>query len=515
MMPEIQVYMSAKYGASGTSVTRQAGNAYDLSVSAVGVSVLLDDRLSLTDSPSADVITVAGTDYVNAGAGNDLFRLKDLAFRTLDGGLGRDTLSLHSDYSGSSTIVLADFVSNSRGMGTDATANIRVNAAGFHKLQGFEAIDLSTSMARQVLTVTADDVNQLSETKTLEVRLGVNDVLLTTGPAAWSLERGIYQYNGSWYSHKYTAASSGQAVTLFAQPGDAAPELNNAKWLSGTALQLDLDHALIGSLLAGDFSVTRLDNNSNLPVTTLASVNSRQSVQLYLGAAVGGSGVRVTYNGNAADEAGRTPGATTLLVGSDTNDSITHNGSNGVVILGGTGADTLVGGSGADVIVGGMGADVLTGAGGSDTFKYVNVVAGAGAAAGLGGTSGDLITDFNLGKTSAEQADRLDLRQLFDDASLLAMGTAADWQNPNWMANRLFTGGFMLIEPTINANTLRTDWQVWVDRDGGGALGKLATLSNMSDQLGGDSAISGTEDRSTSELIRKMLEEGRLMVAHG
>ena len=58
---------------------------------------------------------------------------------------------------------------------------------------------------------------------------------------------------------------------------------------------------------------------------------------------------------------------------------------------------------------------------------------------------------------------------------------------------------------------LKTDLQFWVDRDGGGTFAQLTTLKNVTDALGGDTAIKGEE--STSELLRKLLDENRLVVA--
>ncbi len=181
----------------------------------------------------------------------------------------------------------------------------------------------------------------------------------------------------------------------------------------------------------------------------------------------------------------------------------------GLTLLGGAGNGILIGGSGADVLVGGLGANTLTGGAGSDTFKYVNEIPDAGAAAGLGGMGGDVITDFNFGfsngDSTPENADRLDFSMLFDN-SLGANGISTH------DANALTSGKFMEIVRTsaTTSTGTRKDWEVWVDRDGGGNYQRLVTLQGADDAAPGDYASAQT----TSELLQKLLSEGRLVVAH-
>jgi len=511
LMQEIQVYLSGKLGASGAWVERKQTNFYDLSISAIGNLVLLDDRLLLNDKLSVDTVITAGSDYVNAGAGDDKISSKDLSFRLLDGGLGRDTWSLDAAYAGAANIVLADFVSNSRGMLGDSAANTRVNAAGFHKLQGFEVINTAGSLSRQVLTVTADDVNQLSETNTLEVQLGLNDVLKVSGFNASS--RGAFKFNNLWYDTQYTTTVGGQAVTLYSQGGDEAPTLNSFKVSAGgQSLQLNFDHAMLGSVPFGDFQFAGL-NDYTLPSLSggvVALVNQRQGLQFSFGSAITDA-VRIRYTGTLADEASRAFASKTWYIGTDGSNKLDASAeTTGAILLGGVGNDTLTGGSGADTLVGGLGIDTLTGGAGSDTFKFVNEIPGVGGAAGLGGTSGDVIADFNFGKTTPADSDRLDLSQLFD-SSLLNGLTMAQRADSATLASRLTTGGYMDIQKVLDSNG-KVNWQLWVDRDGGATLGLLATIQNVTDSLGGSTGITGTE--SSNELLQKMLQEGRLIAAH-
>jgi Ca2+-binding RTX toxin-like protein len=472
--------------------------------------VLLDNVLLLNESTLGvgnDVVTTAGADYVNTGAGDDTIRVKDLAFRSIDGGLGHDTLALDASYAGSSNIYLSDFVSNARGIYGDATSNTRVNAAGYHKLWGIEVLDFSTDSQREVVQIAAADVEQISETHTLEVKLGANDVLLA--PSGMTGSQGIYLYQGSWYDHVYTGTSNGQVATLYSRGGDGAPlPISYAYSNNGSTLKINFDHAMYGTPMLGDFSITGLDGYSVPTIGgSVASSKSGQSVLFSLTNPLAGP-VKISYGGTQADEAGRSFGIKTWLVGTsggevlDASQLTSTEQAAGAVLLGGGGNDTLTGGSGSDVLLGGLGADKLTGGAGSDTFKFVNEVPGVGAAAGLGGTGGDTITDFNFGKTNRNDADRLDLSMLFDP-TLGATGDAAT------DAAKLVNGKYMDIVKVVNGSG-KTDWQIWTDRDGGGVYGLLATVQNVSDNLGGDTGITGLE--STSDLLRKMMEEGRLVV---
>ncbi len=543
LMQEVQVYLGVKYGSSGSPTARAVNSfgvavdaSYDLSVSS-NSSLLLDDRLLLTDAATKDTVITGGADYVAAGRGDDTVQIKDLTFRTLDGGLGYDTLSLSASYSGSSSIVLADFVSNARGMSTDAIANARVNAAGFHKLQGFEAIDLSSNTSRQVLSVTATDVNQLSDNNTLEVRLGTNDVMLATGfntPV-----RGIFSFNGNWYDQQYVLVDNTNAantVTLYSRGGDQAADLNSFKMLTTTSMQLNFDHAMLGVPLKADFSASLLNADGSLGTTqaigSVSTVNLRQGLSIGFTAALQGP-VKITYSptntaNTLTDEgAGRTMSHTTWLVGTDSGDTLdgSHLGtvveSPGLTMLGGASSDRLIGGQGADVLIGGLGVDTMTGGLGSDTFKYVNEIQGAGAAAGLGGKDGDVITDFNFGTalvngaqvSSEKEADRLDLSMLFDPAALTGLkGTPAGAHDD---AALLVNSKFMdIVQTRVSRNGVaNNDWEVWVDRDGGGNYQRLVTL-----QGAGDAAVALSAEhygtKTTSQLLEQLLLEGRLVVAH-
>ena len=533
---EVATYLAAKYESTGSVIKPNQGSAvYDLSIK--NGTTLIDEMLQLQLSSFGlgnDTVTTAGADYVNTGSGNDTVKVKDLAFRTLDGGLGRDTWALDVAYSGTANIVLADFVSNSRGTGSDVMANTRVNAAGFHKLQGFERLDLSGSSGLQVITVNADDVNQLSETNTLEVKLGRNDILLTQGFGG--AERGAFRVNANWYDTSYSAVTTdGQNLALYSFGGNQKTTLSTAKWTSGNQLlQLGLDHAMLtGTLLAGDFSYSGLGTLDSFLNVIVASISQRQGIQFSFSNALTGP-VKITYNNSSSsspllDENGRSFSSNIWLVGTTSADiDTTFNGittnrlnastlsaseqSNGVVIIGAGGADRLTGGSGADTLIGGLGVDTLTGGDGADTFRYVNEIAGSGADGNLGGTKGDVITDFNFGIKNgvldAKQSDRLDLRDLF---STTFTG------NANTDANTLVNNGYLGITNVIRrVNGIDfTDWQLWVDRDGkdaGGSntLGLLTTIQNI--QLENlDTGIFGGE--SETELLRRMLEEGRLVVA--
>lgn len=504
---EVATYLAAKYLSTGTQVlVSQAGATYDLSVSSTA-SVLVNDMLQLQHGSfgiGSDMVITAGADYVNTGAGDDTVLIKDLAFRTLDGGRGSDKLKLDAFFSGDAAIILADFVSNARGFSGNLTSDTRVNAAGFHKLQGFEAIDLSTSNARQVLTVAAADVNQLSDGNTLEVQLGLNDVLVTSGFT--STTRGIYSYNNNWYDQKALGTVDGQAVTLYSRSGDQAADINSFKKVGTSTLQLNFDHAMVGTPMVGDFSVSSLNGSTVPSLSSVSTVNLRQGLSLNFATAVS-TPIKVIYSGTLTDEgAGRSVLNKAWMIGTDGSDVLDATSqTQGLTMLGGAGSDLIKGSSFSDVLLGGLGADTITGGAGSDTFKYVNEVQGAGAAGGLGGKDGDVITDFDFGRTDESQADSLDLSMLFD-SSLAANGDVTH------DVSQLVDGKFMdIVQTRVTVNGVaRKDWEVWVDRDGGGNYQRMVTLQGAGDAL--PSNYAGNE--TTSELLQKLLTEGRLTVAH-
>ena len=513
---EIGAYLAAKYQSTGSVVARNAvltNTSYDLSLSNVP-GTLIDQSLQLNDARSNDTVLVAGADYVNSAAGDDVVKIKDLAFRHLDGGQGSDTLMLAPGFTGRSVIVLADMVSNYRGLSGSPAADNRVNDAGYHRLLGFEKIDLvqdgETSNRRQVLTVSASDVNALSETNTLALRLGQEDVVKATGFANNQGVSGIYQVNGSWYDNRYTQTVAGQSVNLYTSGGDRLPEAVSFTSSASNQVQINFDHAMFNSVVAGHFSVTTYPGSS-LFVSSALSVNLRQGVALTFSGALNVA-AKITYSdsGTLADEAGRGFGHKTWLLGTGASDTLngatlsTSEQASGVTFLGGGGADYITGTSGADLISGGLGADVLTGGNGSDTFYYRNELAGSGAAGSLGGSAGDVITDFNFNAADPSQNDRIDLSSLFDNVQFVPTGNAST------DATRLDGGGFLQVRKVTNFQTNKQDLQLWVDRDGGGLYGQLATISNGGSNLTSDYPAV----ESNQEFLTRLLDQGRLVVSH-
>ena len=116
------------------------------------------------------------------------------------------------------------------------------------------------------------------------------------------------------------------------------------------------------------------------------------------------------------------------------------------------------------------------------------------------------LDDFSFGKTDATQADRIDLHMLFDYSDL--SGNDVLNGNAQHDADWLIKNGFIQINKV--ANNGKTDYAFLVDRNGGGVAATLFTLVNVTDALGGDTQINGSE--TTNELLKKFLEEGRLVV---
>jgi hypothetical protein len=223
---EVDTYLAAKYNTAGSIVASTSNgvllsgvstnNVYDLSTSGVR-TVIIDQILDLRASSAAGTgvkVLTSGSDWVATGSGDDTVYVKDLAFRYIDAGTGKDTLVLDSSYTAAGTIVLADFVSNSRGISGVSADDSRVNAAGYHKLMGLEKIDLSQSSAAQALSVAKTDVSQLADVDaanvtdtnahTLGVVLGSNDSISTTGFASNTPVWGYYSFNATVYDQKWS-----------------------------------------------------------------------------------------------------------------------------------------------------------------------------------------------------------------------------------------------------------------------------------------------------------------------
>ena len=509
MRGEVATYLAAKYQSEGRKVEATAvGGSYDLSLSA-NASPTIDELLQLNTSTLGvghDTIKTAGADYVNAGSGNDVVSVTDLAFRYIDGGLGRDTLKLDAAYQGRSALVLADFVSNVRGMSGVTAADERVNAAGYHGLAGLEVLDLrqtdasAGAVVSQVLTVAAEDVRQLSETQRLEVLLGDRDVLLTSGFSVTGF--GHFLVEGQSYSARYSTTLNNQSVELYVRGGRLAPDLEGVSW-TGNALQLDFNTAMTGlSPQVGDFTLNPWGGATS-GMNTVSFLNSRQSLYMTFSSAVTAP-MQVVYNGAMKDEFGRSMGHSVWGIGtegSDTLDASTWSGVSGAAVVAGSGNDRVIGTAGADLIVGGLGADTLTGGLGSDRFAYNTVTQGTGGTGGLGGTGGDVITDFNTSSNSIH-ADVLDLSDLFQ----LAPGDSltGDAQHD---AQTLVAGGYIDL---VRVNSGK-DLQVWVDRDGGDVMGQLVTLQDIGTGLGTYFTVS---NETSEQLLQRLLTEGRMQVTH-
>jgi Ca2+-binding RTX toxin-like protein len=379
-----------------------------------------------------DTVIVAGSDYVTAGGGNDKLLAKDLNFRTLDGGAGWDTFAMHSSYTGG-TFVLADYVSNARGVsggitGNGNAADIRVNANGFHKLLGFEQLDFSQSTAKQTVTIAAADVDQLagkntagdpqaaSNTSNLYVVLGANDYLMTTGLG--SVAYGYWlDNNGMAYDRKYTVTGgtvgTNDTANLFVRHGDDAPDFGFTSTTATyavnnnvTSFSFTLGEDMMPATLAkGDFALTA---GGNYAITS-ASLSGK-TLSITCNTALAGV-VQVRYTGtDLTDLDGAQLRYKSISVGTVNDDNVNGSASSAEqALFGNSGNDTVVGGSGADLLVGGTGNDMLTGGAGADTFRFVQFETGR-----------DNITDFKL-----TEGDKIDLRGILTNTGFDAAANAA------------------------------------------------------------------------------------------
>lgn len=554
LLQEINTYMAVKYATIGNKVKPVAPTdipfIYDLTVSGNSAS-LLDDVLLLNESMfgiANDRVNVSGSDYVNTGAGNDVVIVKDLNFRTIDGSLGVDTLRLANaaTYLDRNNIILADFVSNADAHSGSTSDNSRVNAAGYHKLSGLEILDLSSNSDRQILTVNKSDVAQLSEINILKVTLGSNDVLLADADLNLP-KRGVFRpgdEGGNWYDTDYFATyqfdnnQSPVDIQLRTRGGDKPAGISSVSYstsISGYAeMVLSFDHALFGTLNLGDFVTKPISGNAPSLASGHASAiafNQNQGIKITLGdiSAKFDSPFVLEYRGGLLDELNRKLAGSytdnnssittyTWLIGSSKDDVINASTLNnistfqknaGIQLIGGLGNDALTGANGADTLIGGQGSDTLTGGGGSDIFKYVNEIPGLGTDGQMGGATGDIISDFSFGKLDSYEADRIDLHMLFDYSIL----TGNDVLNGKAQhdADVLINKGFIDISKQTNSsNPTKFDYVFKIDRNGGNVASKLFTLVNVTDALGGDTQITGSE--TTNDLLKKFLEEGRLVV---
>ena len=74
----------------------------------------------------------------------------------------------------------------------------------------------------------------------------------------------------------------------------------------------------------------------------------------------------------------------------------------------------------------------------------------------------------------------------------------------------MVAGGFIELVRKTNAQTFKDDLQLWVDRDGGGAMGLLVTLADAGSNL--PAQYPAVE--STQQLLERLIQEGRIVVSH-
>lgn len=400
---EVNTYLALKYQTVGVWLGANSGvlsgdgtyRTYDLS--AHNITSLIDQVVDTGAAATLERVIVSGADAVNLGSGNDTVVLKDLQFRQLDGGLGTDILTLASDYTGSSTIVLADFVSNARATGAVTADNDRVKAAGYHRLYGFEKIDLSGSALKQTLTITEVDVNQLSETNTLGVVLGDNDTLIAGGNFGGVPAYGWFDYAGSVYTQKYTYTTGADTYTLYAIGGDGNPQVKSASY-TGDTISLGFNETMASGMIAGDWTASVGGVAKTISTLTQTSDALGLSINLAAGSVVSNDLVKLTYNGvSVKDLDNKALRYDQIWVDGGTGSTLDASANNAnTALFGNVGGDILKGGSGSDKLVGGFGNDTLTGGAGADIFSF-----------GSGEYSVDTITDF-----ARTTGDKLDLSGL-------------------------------------------------------------------------------------------------------
>lgn len=505
---EINAYMAEKYRAIGITINTLGAaslqghivSLYDLS--SRNDAVIVDQYYVNTSVDAVDTVLTSGADYVNTGAGDDQIFVKDLSFRQIEGGTGYDTLTLTSDFLGNTAWVLADNVSNARGIGASASDNTRVNAAGWHKLYGLEALDTSWALGKQVLTVAAADVNQLSESNTLAVTLGNNDVLLTAGSGFTSAvpDVGLWTVHGRYYDSLWSGTDSGQSVYLVAKSGLLPMGLKTGLAASNTTVTVVFDQTLLSSasVALGEFT---LDSGTLSSVTLTTSANK---LDLNLSSGFTGGVLGLTYSGsNLLSSDGVKVNYTKWYVGDASANTIdgSSEASAKMALFGNLSNDILKGGTKGDLIVGGAGNDTLTGNGGGDIFRW-----------DAGDVGVDTVTDFNYAKSALGEtgtADKLDLRALLSTSGLTADNLSTHL--PTYVS--LVQGGTSVVS---SLSTTTSDAVMKVDTNADGTVeqtivlqGQWSGLQGMTD-VGGSAIGAGTP--TSSQMLQELVSRGQLLV---
>ena len=523
---EINAYLAEKYRAVGSVVTSTSSvtlngtsvTLYDLS--ARNDTAIVDQFFLNITTSANDMVRVSGADYVNTGAGDDTVYLDDLAFRQIDGGKGYDKLVLTNNYTGSSTLILADFVSNARGVSGVTADDARVNAAGWHKLYGIEAFDVSIAAGKQLLTVTAADVNQLSETKALGVILGSNDVIKLGAGLSAVTEVGVWILNGTYFDSRWSGTVGASAVNLYAKSGVVAPGLRSATLDNSTTATVVMDQSVdaTSSVVASDFSV----DMGGGAVTAVTSTTASNLLSLTLSSPVAGGvlGLNYTPSGNGwMSNNGVQMGFSKWSIGDGSGNTIDRASETTarMVLMGNLGNDTLKGGAKSDLIVGGAGDDTLTGNGGGDIFRW-----------GFGDTGTDILTDFNTSKSAAGAvgtADRLDLRGLLSVSGLTETSLSTSLSNYLTLGQGGGAGAGAVAGTTLNDAVLKVDANSdgTVDQtivlqsawDINMASVKANTVTGMTDVNGspiGGSSAGVANTPTSSQMLQELLNRGQLLV---
>ena len=128
----------------------------------------------------------------------------------------------------------------------------------------------------------------------------------------------------------------------------------------------------------------------------------------------------------------------------------------------------------------------------------------------IGGVTGDVIKDFNFGKNGGVQADTISLYQLFDSRLVSQLGKGA-------INDAGTLSSYVKLEWTKLDNNLQMVCSV--DQTGNSNFSKLFTMTDLIRSVGDGNFNQNQVDQTrlyggetTSALLQKMLEEGRLVV---
>lgn len=400
--------LAADYAANTTLAITGGAPKVNLSGAALPAEITTVNASTFTGNVSVKFNQndkVADTAFTG-GNGNDTVDIGKVQYKngkTLDGGLGTDTLKI-SDQGTLSDTTVTNITNFERLEIYDDNDGV-VDTFDVSLLKNIAAIQLNTDSAGDGYVL-----NNLSASQALNITIAGNQVVAPQFNISNATTIGKIDTLGLTID----AGETGNAVTVAGidAPGVELIDLNAIDSFTATSLEKLGALATFTVIGNGDVNLTtgklQLNLNSTIDATELKgmlTVNASEATTLGMSIKGSATQANVLTGTKQADLFTGGMGAD-VFVGGDGNDTL-NGGSNADILDGGAGSDVVNGGAGADFITGGAGIDTLNGGSGDDIFVYAvtadlfdknalvdNLVGGAGLDSLLLGTSG---TAFAIG----------------------------------------------------------------------------------------------------------------------